>query len=79
MAGQRVRLVDNGLKYKQDVNWGEVAKLSLFRGTTGSFLAYEYHNTLTKTKQYHRDMSYTDFTSDLVLNWHENKKYYVNT
>ena len=62
-------MVSNGLKYAWDVNWGEVANLP-------QFLEGEYHGLVVSTQQNrHKNMIYRDISSDLVLDWHENKKY----
>ena len=69
-------MVSNGLKYAWDVNWGEVANLPQFRGTTGAFLEQEYLGMVNNTQKYrHPIMNSKDISSDLVLDWHENKKY----
>jgi len=69
-------MVNNGLKYVLDVKWGEVANLPEFRGTTGFFLQKEYNCMLVDTQYRHPDMKHKDISSDLVLDWHENKKYH---
>jgi len=66
-------MVKNGLKYRQDVNWGEMTNLPEFRGTTTTFLMYEYHRMVGSANR-HRDFNNKDITSDLVLKWNKNKK-----
>ena len=56
-------MVNDGLKFKQDVNWGEVDNLLEFRGTTGYFLEREYHcmvvgSTKENIKENHPDLSH---------------------
>ena len=70
-------MVSNGLKYPQDVNWGEVANLPQFRGTTGPFLHKQYASLAIGTKQFrYKEMITKDISSDLVLDWHESKADY---
>ena len=68
-------MVSNGFKYKWDVNWGEVANLPQFRGTTGVFLEREYDSMVVGAKRKYPDMKNKDISSNLVLDWHKNKKY----
>ena len=72
-------MVSNGLKYPQDVNWGEVANLPEFRGTTGAFLQLEYRVLSNITQKHYPKMKMKDISSGLVLDWHKNKKYQGKT
>jgi len=70
-------MVSNGLKYGQDVNWGEVAKLSQFRGSTGYFLKAEYSRLVVCAMNCHQDMNSKDIPLNLVLDWYNSKQYQI--
>ena len=62
-------LVEKNMKYAQDVDWEEVAKLPEFAGTTPAYLRFKYQNMQTHTGRKYERMSKAELTSDAMQSW----------
>jgi len=59
-------LVEKNMKYAQDVDWVEVAKLPEFACTTPAYLRFKYQNMQTHTGRKYERMSKAELTSDAM-------------
>merc|ERR1740137_376713 len=64
-------LVENNMKYAQDVDWKEVAKLPEFVGTTPSYLQMTYRSMKQNTGAKYERMSKVELTTEAVQSYRE--------
>ena len=67
-------LVENNMKYAQDVDWKEVAKLPEFVSTTPAYLERTYTNMQALTGAKYKRMSKVELTTEAVQSYMEERE-----
>ena len=67
-------LVEKNMKYAQDVDWEEVAKLPEFVGTTPAYLERTYRNMKSSTGAKYKRMSKVELTTEAVQSYMEERE-----
>ena len=67
-------LVEKNIKYAQDVDWEEVAKLPEFVGTTPTYLQRTYGSMQTHTGAKYERMSKVELTTEAVQSYMEERE-----
>merc|ERR1719483_1080517 len=67
-------LVEKNMKYAQDVDWEEVAKLPEFAGTTPAYLQKTYRNMQVGTGAKYERMSKVELTTEAVQSYMEERE-----
>merc|ERR1719483_819604 len=62
------------MKYAQDVDWKEVAKLPEFVGTTPTYLGLIYHGMQALTGAKYKRMSKVELTTEAVQSYMEKRE-----
>jgi len=70
--------VENNIEYAQDGDWGEIAKLPQFHGTTPAYLAHIYRRVRANykwdtEKMTNQTIAQVDITSDVMLEYLETR------
>merc|ERR1712098_501998 len=67
-------LLQQGVKYSQEVDWEELTKLPQFSGTTAPYLQLTYRNLVAQTGNKYPDTTKAERTTEFVKKYWDNRE-----